>query len=68
MASQASPGHRRRLLGSVGVGRVPSSYLCFLGVDLSLSWLVEVVEEASWRVTCLFRVDFGLSWVEGVAT
>ena len=46
----------------------PSSYLCFLGVDLSLSWLVEVVEEASWRVTCLFGVDLGLSWVEGVAT
>ena len=68
MASQAGPGHRRRLLGSGGVGAVPSSYLCFLGVDLSLSWLVEVVEEASWRVTCLFGVDLGLSWVEGVAT
>ena len=67
MASQAGPVHRRRLLGS-GVGAVPSSYLCFLGVDLSLSWLVEVVEEASWRVTCLFGVDLGLSWVEGVVT
>ena len=66
-ASQAGPARRRRLLGS-GVGVVPSSYLCFLWVDLSLSWLVEVVEEASRRVTCLFRVDLVLSWVEGVAT
>ena len=66
-ASQAGPAHRRRLLGS-GVRVVPSSYLCFVWVDLSLSWLVEVVEEASRRVTCLFGVDLGLSWVEGVAT
>ena len=26
------------------------------------------MEEASWRVTGLFGVDLGLSWVEGVAT
>ena len=57
-----------RIEGGSGVGIMPSSYLCFLWVDLSLSWLVEVVEEASRRVTCLFGVDLGLSWVEGVAT
>ena len=68
VANQAGPGHRRRILGSGGVGAVPSSYLCFLGVDLYLSWLVVVVEEASGRVTCFFGVDLGLSWVEEVAT
>ena len=68
VANQAGPGRQRRLLGSGGVGAVPSSYLYFLGVDLYLSWLVVVVEEASGRVTCFCRVDLGLSWVEEVAT
>ena len=63
----AGPVSGRRLLGS-GVGVVPSSSLCSLWVDLSLSWLVEVVEGASRRVTCLCGVDLCLSWVEGVAT
>ena len=53
---------------TLGVGVVPSSSVCSLWVDLSLSWLVEVVEGASRRVTCLCGVALGLSWVEGVAT
>ena len=69
MANQADTGHRRRLLGSGDVRAVPSfPCLCFLGVDLYLSWLVVVVVEASGKVTCFLGVDLGLSWVEEVAT
>ena len=66
--NQAGPGHRRRLLGSGDVGAVTSfPCLCFLGVDLDLSWVVVVVV-ATRKVICFLVVDLGLSWVEVVAT
>ena len=67
VVNQAGPGHRRRLLGSGDIGAVPFfPCLCFLGVDLDLSWVVLV--EAPRKVTCFLWVDLGLSWVEVVAT